>query len=502
MPARRQRVIPPTPTADKHKRFGGRTFPIAYRVGIGKKASTFAMSVSVIPALLGCDRVNLGVTFVAVAIALISARPYAGSWNDGSRLATVESLVDYHTWAIDNSIFVRESAQPSPYPASEPALRALGTRDKIWIGNHFYSDKPPVAALFLAIVYGGLKLLTGLTAHAQPNWFCYLMTITSSGVAYVISVWAIDRLAARYELALRARLLVTVSFALGTIALPYSRHVNNHILLLAVCASVLLIVSRKKIFSTGELILTGSLAGAGYTLDFAIGSFLVIGMVGLMAAKTRAWQKVLVVLAAAFPWFALHHALNYLIAGTFLPANLNPAVSLWSGSPFTADLLTGGWHHRSVYHFASYAVDLLVGKRGFLLDNLPLLLVFPAAIWLLRQHERGAAEVWFAIAFSTFSWLIYAAASTNHGGVCCSVRWFVPLLAPGYLILVVFLHDRPHAEAELRILSAGGFVLGGLMWWRGPWNGHLVPGYWFIVSATGLAWVIYRVQRAIYHLEY
>ena len=46
------------------------------------------------------------VTFGAVLVALVSARPYAGSWNDGSRLATVESLVDYHTLAIDRSIFL------------------------------------------------------------------------------------------------------------------------------------------------------------------------------------------------------------------------------------------------------------------------------------------------------------------------------------------------------------------------------------------------------------
>ena len=41
-----------------------------------------------------------------MAIALVSARDYAGGWNDGSRLATVESLVDYHTLAIDKSIYV------------------------------------------------------------------------------------------------------------------------------------------------------------------------------------------------------------------------------------------------------------------------------------------------------------------------------------------------------------------------------------------------------------
>src|SRR5687767_12101081 len=48
----------------------------------------------------------IGVLLGASLIALVSARPYAGGWNDGSRLATVESLVDRHTLAIDDSMFV------------------------------------------------------------------------------------------------------------------------------------------------------------------------------------------------------------------------------------------------------------------------------------------------------------------------------------------------------------------------------------------------------------
>src|ERR1700726_3631106 len=96
---------------------------------------------------LGIDRLGLWVLLVASAIAAVSARPYAGSWNDGSRLAAVESLIDYHTWAIDQSIFVRGTATSSgasPYPASEPTLRMFGTQDKMWINGHFYSDKAPV----------------------------------------------------------------------------------------------------------------------------------------------------------------------------------------------------------------------------------------------------------------------------------------------------------------------------------------------------------------------
>ncbi|HEX9867029.1 MAG TPA: hypothetical protein VGC99_00290, partial [Candidatus Tectomicrobia bacterium] len=43
----------------------------------------------------------------AATVAIVSARSYAGGWNDGSRLATVESLVDHRTLAIDRSIFVQ-----------------------------------------------------------------------------------------------------------------------------------------------------------------------------------------------------------------------------------------------------------------------------------------------------------------------------------------------------------------------------------------------------------
>jgi len=42
----------------------------------------------------GESAVGLLVLIAAATIAIISARGYAGSWNDGSRLATVEGLVD------------------------------------------------------------------------------------------------------------------------------------------------------------------------------------------------------------------------------------------------------------------------------------------------------------------------------------------------------------------------------------------------------------------------
>ncbi len=60
------------------------------------------------------------VLMVSLTVALVSARPYAGGWNDGSRLALVESLVDFRTLSIDRSIFVdparAEEAEAKPFP--------------------------------------------------------------------------------------------------------------------------------------------------------------------------------------------------------------------------------------------------------------------------------------------------------------------------------------------------------------------------------------------------
>src|SRR5262249_53598710 len=126
----------------------------------------------------------LAVVLASGVVAWVSARYYAGGWNDGSRLATVESLVDHGTWAIDDSIFVRAGGS-SRSPYRDNALIQNGTLDKLWINGHYYSDKSPVPALLMAGMYEVWKLLTGLTAAASPERFCFVMTLMTSGLAYV-----------------------------------------------------------------------------------------------------------------------------------------------------------------------------------------------------------------------------------------------------------------------------------------------------------------------------
>jgi hypothetical protein len=458
------------------------------------------------------------VAVVAGLVAVVSARDYAGSWNDGSRLATVEAIVDYHTLAIDRSIFVRPgTGRVDPYsPDAETTVGSQpssGTQDRLLIDGHWYSDKSPLPALWLAGCYELLQSTTGLVARDEPRQFCYWMTLASSGLAYVVAVWSVYLFAARRGLSLRMRMLLAASLGLATLALPYARFVNNHLLLLGVMAPLLLVLdavglpARRAAAASGRpatncwlTALAGALTGVGYSIDLGVGPVLVVCTSGLVAYRARRLLPLTCFAAAALPWIAAHHALNYAVGGTWAPANANPEYLAWPGSPFNIQNMTGGWAHHSLGHFLLYAAALVFGKHGFLNHNLPLLLAVASGVTLWKKRPAELPELAYGAALSGGVWLLYAAASNNYSGSCCSVRWFVPLLAPGFYALAVFLRERPSPGRELAGLALCGGLLGAVMWSRGPWAGGVIPHMWPLTSAA-LVWLLWRPRSQSRSLE-
>jgi hypothetical protein len=457
------------------------------------------------PGLPGRTLAGLSVIAASVLLAAVGARPYAGGWNDGSRLATVECLVDYRTLVIERSIFVQvppahETGGISPYPADDASLREQGTLDKLCIGGRYYSDKSPVPALLMAGLYGALQHFTGLRARDHPGQFCYWMTLGSSGLAYVVAVWCVWRLGRAVGVAGPWGVALAASFGLCTVALPYARHVNNHILLLGAAAALLLVAVRLAEETQGgglpwgRLTALGALAGLGYGIDLGAGPPLLVCTLALVAYRCRRPGAVAVFVLAAAPWLALHHLVNYHVGGTLRPANAVPGYFEWPGSPFTSTNLTGIWNHRSVGHFLTYAAALLAGKRGLLGHNLPLFLALPGAVVLLRRQVAELPELLFAGCWGGMTWLAYALTSTNTSGQCLSVRWLVPLLAPGYYVLALLVRRYPSHRNDLLILSVWGAVLAGPMWYYGPWIKHLVPMFWPIQAAALLSWASWRAR--------
>lgn len=445
-------------------------------------------------------RGGLLVLVVAGGIAFLAATREARSWNDGSRLATVESLVERGTWAIDDSVFVKVpqpgSGWPSPYAADDALLQARGTQDKLLIDGHYYSDKSPVPALPLAGLYGFLRWQGMLGVADDPATFCWVMCLASAGLAYVVAVFCVWRIGLPLGLGDGTRLLLTASFAVATVSLTYARAVNNHVLLLAIAAAIWLQLAwlAQRSSTVGRFAVLGLLAGLAYTIDLGAGPPLLVVTFLLACWRGRSVGLPLVFLLAALPCVALHHGLTYLIAGTWLPANALPEFLAWPGSPFNAGNITGTWGHESIGDFALYALDLLFGKKGFVLHNLPVLLALVAlpVVWL-RAREK--AEVASAALLCLGVWLVYAAGSTNASGGCVSVRWFVPLLVPAFYVLALALREYPTLRADLLVLSLGGVVLAGLAAWVGPWSLRMVPGYWYVVGGTLVAWAGLLVTR-------
>jgi hypothetical protein len=461
------------------------------------------------------------VLLLAVSLAATVARPYADSWNDGSRLATVESLVDRHTWIIDDSIFVRvpqpdEYNTPLPYNPNDRSLLVNGTLDKLFINGHFYSDKSPVPALYLAGCYQVWQWATGWTAKTHADSFCWFMTFASSGLAYALSVWCIYRLSRRLDLPLSSSLLLSASFGLATVALPYTRQVNNHILLLAVAAALTLQVYKlSEEIKRGEskqrgFALLGGLAGVAYTIDLGTGPIFLLstGIYTLLARPMlenrridrfsfRWSQPTLVFALLAVPWLVLHHALNYVIGGSIQPANANPEYFNYPGSVFATGNITGSWVHSNVGSFLLYAASMLFGKKGFLGHNLPLFMMIPALVTLWRRQTQTRRVLLWVLACWGGTWLLYAAMSNNSSGRCCSIRWFVPLLAPGYFVLALLLKYQSWGRIDLSILSAWGLLL-VVMMREGPWLGGMVPFFWQIQAAALISWgTIHYLRRRV-----
>lgn len=426
------------------------------------------------------------VALIALAIAIIGARPYAGGWNDGSRLAAVDSLSERGTFSIDDSVFVRVPADGSPYDPSDADLQRTGTLDKLRIGGKYYSDKSPVPSLILAGLAKALRLF-GIGAPITPHLFCWFMNLAGGGLCFVAAVCALFRICRALNLSRMSNWALTLSFAIGTIALPYSRHVNNHIQLLAVVAWLLAYMldnSGHRFLHCARL---GFLAGLGYTIDLGMGPVLLlcVGAWILWQCRWRpSWRAraitVGIFTAASLPWLAVHHAVNFAIAGTVGPANAVPEYLQWPGSPFDSANMTGRLQHATLSHLVIYALDMLVGQKGFLGHNLPAYLAVAATPWLLTKKFKDKSLLVFAVLFSAGAFLAYAVSSNNYSGRCLSIRWFVPLLAPAYLMLGLALRARPSLIRYLIALSTSSAIWAALAWFIGPWQTPPLIWYWII----------------------
>jgi hypothetical protein len=376
------------------------------------------------PANLPRDYTRL-IVVVFTLIWTLSIHSRAYSSNDASRLASIDSLVERGTWAIDESRFL--------------------TVDKIKVGDHFYSDKPPLLSYAGAGLYSILHQALGLTLQpdgcdaqrsptrcrtiletSEADWAYFLLTLLLVSSPATLILVLIYRLARSRGFSNFSSLLFITVLGLGTAMWPYSTVFTNHVPAAAAALVGLYVLLTHNRSTRGQLMLIGFSSALAAAIDPSTGIF-AVGYFLLCVRRSRSLALWFVV-GAIVP-VAITLALNYPITGTVLLPQMVTAGYNYPGSEF-APTVAGNQRAADV---PSYVYNLLIGQRG-------VFLFFPIVAWYLLATVRAARSIEptvsrsarMVLACSLIYFLYFALYTDNYGGYAFSPRWLlnpVPLLA-------------------------------------------------------------------------
>lgn len=397
----------------------------------------------------------------------IHTRAYSS--NDASRLATVESLVHRGTWIIDESPFA--------------------TVDKIKVGEHFYSDKPPILSLAGAGVYALLHNAFDLTLQPwgctpertstwclavlesrEADWAYFSLTLTLIALPGALMLVLIYRLARRHGFGNAPSAGLVLALGFGTAIFPYSTVFTNHVPAAAATTLAVYLLLTADRPSRARAILVGFAAALAAAIDLSAGVF-TLALLAYVAARNRSEMGAFV-LGALAP-IAIAVILNVQIVGNPLPPQMYAPGYLYAGSEFGASV-AGNQRAADV---ARYVFDLFVGERG-------VLAFFPIVLWFVSAALRAAqsaaanarrlAQLTLA---ATLVYVLYFALSTdNFGGYAYSPRWLlnpVPVLALfGAIDPAIY---RPRWKTAVFAGLAAISLVAGFFGALNPWSPALPP---------------------------
>ena len=157
------------------------------------------------------------------------------SANDRSRWCTISSLVDDGTYVIDRQMAYREPVRKRRVWATIDLVRHRGTDGQ----QHYYSSKPPLYPTILAGVYAVIKTVMGASVMDYPfmigRWMLAVANLLPMLAYFVLMLGLIEK----HGRTNYGRLLAAGTLTCGTLLVPFSISINNH-LPAAICTAVAL----------------------------------------------------------------------------------------------------------------------------------------------------------------------------------------------------------------------------------------------------------------------
>lgn len=337
------------------------------------------------------------------------------SANPASRLATMDALVHQRTFEIDQSVFV-------------------DTVDKVRIGDHLYSSKPPLLSVAGALIYKVLKHSTNISFRKDRTYAVQVMSVILAGIPHVLLLGYAYAFLMWFTRKPHAFVWTYACFALGNLTLAYATSINNH-----TPAAVALLAAFYYAFGLRQghieddryWVVAGMLAGLAPALDLA-GMFvsLPIGVYLL----TFDWRKTVAyfVPGALLPVSA-HFALTYRITGSWIPVSLRPELYRYPGSYWNAPTGVDALDEPRL----TYLWNMVLGHHG-LFSMTPVLALALVAIGV-HAFRAGRYTAEARTVGSALCLLLgfYTLTTKNYGGLCVGFRWFLPIVP----LLLVFVAD-------------------------------------------------------------
>ncbi len=364
------------------------------------------------------------------------------SANDRSRWSTVWSLVERHTYQIDEI----------------DAAPGWGTIDKVRHEGHFYSTKPPLQSTLVAGVYWCVKQITGwnLTDHTAEvsriilllvNWLPRLLSL-------IVTAMLVERYARRDF----GKLFVLAVASWATLLGPFTSSLNNHSPA-AICV-VLAMYPLLRVISDGDhrkrfFALTGFFSAATFTLE--IPAALLVVVFGALLLKANPKRTLTVFVPAALIPVVAFVALNCVVTGS-----LSPFYSSYGSDKYVYEHegIPSYWSNpqgldRNLDSPLMYFVHCTIGHHGLLSLTPVWLLTLIGWLGWRRWPEcrqRTLLLVGAGLTAVVFGFYLTRTQNYNYGGNSIALRWML-WLVPLWLIAMIPVFDTWGSRRGFQILS-------------------------------------------------
>jgi len=355
--------------------------------------------------------------------------------NTGSRYATIESLVDYGTFHIDKSRYLR-------------------TIDKYKAGDHYISSKPPTLPTVGAAVYWVYKQLTGKSIARYEGDVVRTVSFWTGGVCHILFLIFFYRLS---RLLLKRQLAVIVVMAAASFAylgVGYATHINNHSTAAALGIVGLYFavrIRRGTDVRAWHWLLSGLVLGILPAIDLP--GMAISGAVFLYLFLHDRKKTLLLFLPALLPGVIVHLALTYSISGSFKPFYFNRELKTFKEFYFRKAAGIDGLREPKPL----YAFNVLLGHHG-LFSMTPLYLF---GLWELVRSikaRRFLPESLVMLATIVAFLAFFIMRTNNYGGWAVGMRHLVPIM-PLLLLCFGLWVDRVRMTRLLWALVVAAFCV-------------------------------------------